>query len=47
MNWELFWKALFIGVIAIFTVMSFLVTFLGARDIQRLLKHLNDEADDS
>ena len=42
MNWELTWKIIFIAVIAVFAMMSVLVTILGARDIQRLLKHLND-----
>ncbi len=42
MTWMLFWKILFIAVMAVFTVMSVLVTVLGARDIRRLLAGLRE-----
>ena len=45
MNWELIWKVVFVSVLAMFAVMSVLVTVLGARDIQRLLKGLREQDD--
>ncbi len=44
MTWMLFWKILFIAVMVVFTVMSVLVTVLGAGDIRRLLAGLRDDA---
>lgn len=45
MTWELLWKTFFVGVLALFSGMSVLVTVLGARDIRRLLRGLRDEKD--
>lgn len=44
MTWMLFWKIMFVLVMAVFAVMSILVTVLGARDIRRLLSGLKDDA---
>ena len=46
MSWMLFWKILFIAVMAVFTLMAVLVTVLGARDVRRLIAGLRD-GDDS
>lgn len=46
MNWELLWKAVLIGTVGLFAVMSVFVTILGARDIKRLLNQLEDQIDD-
>jgi len=46
MNWELIWKVVFVVFVSMFAVMSILVTILGAFDIKRLLKQL-DETDDN
>lgn len=44
MNWPLIWKLTFIAVVAVFAVMSVLVTILGARDVRQLIERLrNDE----
>jgi hypothetical protein len=46
MNWELIWKAVFLLFASLFAVMSVLVTYLGARDVKRLLQGLKDSPDD-
>ena len=46
MTWELFWKCVLVGVLGLFSLMSVLVTVLGARDIARLIRRLRDEEDD-
>jgi len=43
----LFWKILFVAVMVVFTVMSVLVTVLGARDIRRLLAGLRGDSIDN
>ena len=43
-SWEVLWKVLFLVLVTIFAVMSVFVTVLGAKDIKRLLKHLNETA---
>ena len=43
MNWPLIWKLTFIGLVAIFAVMSVLVTVLGARDVRQLIARLRDD----
>lgn len=45
MNWEWVWQFAFVGVLGLFTLMSVLVTILGARDIARLIRRLRDEED--
>ena len=45
--WELIWKVVLVGILAIFTVMSVMVTILGARDIRRLLSSLRDAEDET
>lgn len=45
MTWMLFWQILFIAVMVVFTLMSVMVTVLGARDIRRLLAGLRDDAE--
>lgn len=45
MSWILLWKLLFIVVMAVFIVMAFLVTVLGARDIRRMITELKEDAD--
>ena len=42
MTWMLFWKILFIAVMAVFTLMAVLVSILGARDVRRLIAGLRD-----
>ena len=42
MTWMLFWKILFIAVMAVFALMAVLVTILGARDVRRLIAGLRD-----
>ena len=44
MTWVLFWKILFIAVMAIFALMAVLVTVLGARDIKSMIAGLRDDA---
>jgi hypothetical protein len=46
MNWEWVWKIVFVVVTGLFAVMAVLVTILGARDVRRLLKSLQDDEDD-
>lgn len=43
MTWELIWKLVFILVLSTFAAMSIAVTFLGARDIKRLIRQLRDQ----
>ena len=45
MTWMLFWKILFIAVMAVFTLMAVLVTILGARDVRSLIAGLRDRND--
>lgn len=42
MTWILFWKLVFVVVLALFAVVATLVTFFGARDIRRLLRRLKE-----
>ena len=46
MNWELLWKAVLIGTVGLFAVMSVFVTILGAREIKRLWSQLEEQTDD-
>ena len=43
MSWMLFWKIVFLAVLSLFAVMSVLTSILGARDIRKLFRKLNDE----
>ncbi len=45
MTWMLFWKIVFIAVLGLFAVMTVLTTINGAKDVRRLLKELDEEAD--
>ena len=42
MNWQLIWQVVFVGLFLGFGVMSVLVIINGARDVRRLLTHLED-----
>jgi hypothetical protein len=44
MNWMLFWKIVFVVVLSLFAVMTVLTTIYGARDVRKLLKDLDEEA---
>ena len=46
MTWEIVWKIVFVIVMAAFAVMAVAVTFLGARDIKRLLSALRESSDE-
>ncbi|NOY00198.1 MAG: hypothetical protein GXP30_10750 [Verrucomicrobia bacterium] len=46
MTWILFWKIMFVVVMAMFAVMACLVTYFGAKDIKKLLKALSEDGDD-
>lgn len=43
MTWMLFWKIVFVAVLAIFAVMTVLTTIYGARDVRKLLRDLDEE----
>lgn len=47
MSWVGLWKVMFVAVMAIFAVMSCLVTVFGARDIKKLLRALGREKESS
>lgn len=42
MTWILFWKIVFVAVMAVFALMAVLVSLFGARDIRRLIAGLRD-----
>ena len=42
MNWQLIWQVVFVGLLLGFGVMSVLVIINGARDVRRLITHLED-----
>ena len=42
MNWQLIWQVVFAGLLLAFGVMSVLVIINGARDVRRLLSHLEE-----
>ena len=42
MNWPMIWKLTFIGLVAVFAVMSVMVTVLGARDVRQLIERLRN-----
>lgn len=44
MSWMLFWKIVFIAVLTLFAVMAVLTTINGAKDVKKLLRALDDEA---
>ena len=46
MTWELLWKVVLVSTIGLFALMSLFVTFLGARDIKRLIRKLEDPTED-
>lgn len=45
MSWMLFWKIIFLGVLALFAVMAVLTTINGAKDVKKLLRELDEEAE--
>ncbi|MFT5469857.1 MAG: putative membrane protein [Verrucomicrobiales bacterium] len=45
MSWMLFWKIVFIAVLSLFAVMTVFTTFLGARDIRKLFRKLDEEGE--
>lgn len=45
MNWQLLWQIVFISVLILFAVMAVLTTIYGARDVKKLLKELDEEAE--
>ena len=46
MSWMLLWKVMFVVVMLVFSVMALLVTVLGARDIKKLLKALEEKGEE-
>lgn len=47
-NWIILWKVLLVGGVALFAVLTVVVTVGGARDIAKLLRMLSaEQADDA
>ncbi|MEO2031736.1 MAG: hypothetical protein ABGZ35_06600 [Planctomycetaceae bacterium] len=42
MNWQLIWQVVFVGLLFGFGGMSVLVIINGARDVRRLIAHLEE-----
>lgn len=43
MTWELLWQIVFVVFTTVFAIMAVAITFLGARDIRRLVQKLQEQ----
>jgi low affinity Fe/Cu permease len=46
-SWSIFWKIVFVIGVSMFTILSILVIFGGARDIAKLIQRLKADDDES